>query len=63
MPWYKLVSAIIGIALGIFIVCIIIDYFRSLLFKLLHIKDLSDIIGEKITDIYNSLCDRINRII
>lgn len=38
LPWHSMVFGAVGMALGIFSVCLCIDWVRALLFRLLHIE-------------------------
>lgn len=42
--------AVIGIATAIFAVCILLDYIRLLVFRVLHLPQFADRLGEKITE-------------
>lgn len=46
MPWYKMIVYVLGIALLVYIICTLIDYCRKYLFKLLHIRQLSNRISD-----------------
>lgn len=43
-------AVVIGIAVAVFTVCIVLDYIRLLIFKALHLPQLADRIGERITE-------------
>lgn len=52
---------IIGISLAVFIMCILLDYIRYIIFKILKINTLSSRIGNRIESVVNRLIIKVDR--
>lgn len=55
LPWYGMMLAVLAGSLAIYLSCSLIDYIRSLLFRLLNISSLSQKLEQILIDIKNKL--------